>query len=795
VSHAYRSAAALCCVLLVAVSAGCSHRLQKVLLPESRPEVRLIRERLAAPTKDSYAWLARWAASGMPVDHYLYAIDPTAVDAVDSRWVSTTETQQVLTFPSQKADGVRGRPHVFAIRAVSRDGAVSDPAWFPFAQSNIPPTVLITQPIPNTAFTPNLLPDPIFRWTGVDPDGQSRQTPVLYKFRVFGQNNPDFPGITDFISFALTYPDSLMVLYAPGFAGWDSLPGDSTSTQFHNLNPGTTYLFAITAFDEVGDYDPFFQNGRNMLKFGVVYPGSAGPILTMFNQFFNYTYPTGAYLNDAAHTVPVEMAAGQPLTVNWFAEAGAGGEIRWYRWVLAPVDLFDETPRSDEATDLHHWSARSLTTTSAALPAISPPPGRRFTENLYIEVEDSNGLRSLGIVEIIVQPPIFQGELLFVNDTRMRPDFRSGAPGTLDPPSGPWPTAAELDTFLFARGGFPWQTYPPGTLSTPGIFNGYAFDTLGTRGYPGGVPPVSALSGYRHVVWYTDETGATFTQPPGETASPITALRMMSSPGGANVLATYVLQGGKLWLSGGGAAYATLIAWNKTNTSPLDYDSREPNPELRPGRFMYDFAHWQEGIQMLPAVNARKFGTTSFGVGTNRPGRGWPPNPPLPTPPTPPDYSLLPANLDPKNIATDPAPPLRQPDTNWLRGTYNAEYIYRSTFIREDYNDDPNVIEEYSTLDTLYILRGGTALVNSPVMTYYHGRECPPTVFSGFNFWYWRRTQCIQLVDWVLQSVWGLPRDPGTPRTPGAAPVSAVGIPAAGTVAARPAVSRGGARQ
>ena len=33
-------------------------------------------------------------------------------------------------------------------------------------------------------------------------------------------------------------------------------------------------------------------------------------------------------------------------------------------------------------------------------------------------------------------------------------------------------------------------------------------------------------------------------------------------------------------------------------------------------------------------------------------------------------------------------------------------------------------------------------------------------VFSGFRVWYFRRNQCIQLVDFVLQDIWGLPRWP-----------------------------------
>ena len=75
----------------------------------------------------------------------------------------------------------------------------------------------------------------------------------------------------------------------------------------------------------------------------------------------------------------------------------------------------------------------------------------------------------------------------------------------MDPPAGPWPTAAELDTFLFARGGVPWRSYPAGTLSPPGIFSGYEFDTIGTRGISAdGVVPLSLLGQYRHIVWYTD---------------------------------------------------------------------------------------------------------------------------------------------------------------------------------------------------------------------------------------------------------------------------------------------------
>jgi hypothetical protein len=107
---------------------------------------------------------------------------------------------------------------------------------------------------------------------------------------------------------------------------------------------------------------------------------------------------------------------------------------------------------------------------------------------------------------------------------------------------------------------------------------------------------------------------------------------------------------------------------------------------------------------------------------------------------------------------------------DWFRTDYRAEYITQLTYVREDYDDDPDIVNEFSTLDTLYLTQGHVAPLNSPVMTYYHGRENQPLVFSGFNLWYWRRSQCIQLVDWVLQQVWGLAHDPSAPRDARAVP-------------------------
>src|SRR6185312_8024159 len=108
------------------------------------------------------------------------------------------------------------------------------------------------------------------------------------------------------------------------------------------------------------------------------------------------------------------------------------------------------------------------------------------------------------------------------------------------------------------------------------------------------------------------------------------------------VLSTYITQGGKVWVCGGGAAYATLVSWNKPNTTAFDYSARDG--ELVPGRFMYDFAHWREGITTGAGTSfwATKFGGPLSNFGYGNPGwqgpRPWPGSPGRNWPGTP-DYS------------------------------------------------------------------------------------------------------------------------------------------------------------
>ena len=66
--------------------------------------------------------------------------------------------------------------------------------------------------------------------------------------------------------------------------------------------------------------------------------------------------------------------------------------------------------------------------------------------------------------------------------------------------------------------------------------------------------------------------------------------------------------------------------------------------------------------------------------------------------------------------------------------------------------------------DTLYEAPYGGGLpspsdnAHNVVMSYYHGPAVPQgMVFSGFNFWFWKRTECKALIDFVLQRMWSIP--------------------------------------
>jgi hypothetical protein len=376
---------------------------------------------------------------------------------------------------------------------------------------------------------------------------------------------------------------------------------------------------------------------------------------------------------------------------------------------------------------------------------------------------------------------VFTKDLLIVNDTRFQPDqiLSASRSDTLRPPFGVWPTRAELDTFLFAVGGVRWRMTPAGRLSPPGIFKGYRYDTLGTRyGQENPTVPLGLLSQYRHVVWMTDQRAVGWEGSPTSNVQPITTLLYMSRPNRQNTLATWVSQGGKLWALGGGFGHATNAPWNNLNNDVNQtrcYRFDGTRPDLTPGRFMYDLAHWRSEFRVFGPVFVRfaRYDQPDPTVGLPRPPVYWKggkfTNPEV-------DYTVLPTVLQPRDPATDPIWPFRSlgdfyvGNQAYSSNGINLEFLSLEHYMLEQVpapsptNPDSSV--ERSTLDSLYLAYGSSypGQMNqssagqgvNTVMTYYHGRENAPLVFSGTSLWDFRQQNCQALVDFVLGRLWGL---------------------------------------
>ncbi|MBI5708770.1 MAG: hypothetical protein HZC42_00445 [Candidatus Eisenbacteria bacterium] len=743
-----RAALTAALAALALIVPACS-RNRKIVLPvveNQRPVVRLTQAPASTSLPYFYAYEVFWTAFDPDghVDRYLYALDPPTGANAETAWVSTSENRKTLLLRSGDPDtlGTKSNPggfHVFVLKAMDDRGLASAPVAQAFFSYTVAPTVEFIQPKANHLLQPMVPPSTSFTWTGTDPDGQSTKRPVKYKYRLFSEDNQDFTFLV-----MLLRPDSLRRYYAPGFAGWDSVSGDTVTVRVSNMIPYKKYVMAVVSFDEAGAYSPVFNYDGNLLYFLCQYTGRQGPQMTVWNEYFSYTYATGGYNPDPTTWVRVEVPFGQRIPFWWTATAQSGANLKSFRWAMDIERLDDETRRTNEATDVTHWSLASASTRSGTVgPFAGASPESLEQHFFYIEAEDDNGLKSLAVIQMKVIRPSFARELLFVDDTRFAPDqsIRS-RPDSVLAPGGLWPSAAELDTFLFARGGVRWRYYLPVTqLSPPGIFNGYSFDTLGTRGLPGGLVPLAKLAGYRHVVWYCDPA-QTFTEAPTYNRYPMPTLRWISQPGQANTLAIYMKLGGKTWLMGGGIAYNSLLPFNVTSNDVGGTVFSSSAGELAPGRMMYSGPHWESEITLGQPRQAER--NTVF--------RPWPGAP---------DYSVLPALLLERTTGTDPVPPERGAGT-FYQTSYRGEFLSKANQVVEDVDPDPDIYQEGAALDTIYYALGGSVPEGEPIMTYYHGSEVGPVVFSGFPLWYFQRAQAIQVADFVLQGIWGLPRAPVT---------------------------------
>src|SRR5262249_48840960 len=144
-------------------------------------------------------------------------------------------------------------------------------------------------------------------------------------------------------------------------------------------------------------------------------------------------------------------------------------------------DITDQTPRADDS-QTYRWSGWAATEQTALLGPFSGSAKHYF----YVEARDNSGALSLVQIEISVIQRT--GSFLVIDDFDGPPDMDYGPASTYSfQPYGNFPTEAVLDTLFYAVGGKPYQHRPAGTLSVPGVFAGFDYDTLDyrTRTAPG----------------------------------------------------------------------------------------------------------------------------------------------------------------------------------------------------------------------------------------------------------------------------------------------------------------------
>ena len=746
--------------LTFALLAGCEKKLTLAPHENERPVVSFSRAPSRAGDLYTYTYEMRWTGFDPDgeVQSFRYAVDPpvptSAVPEPDTVWVPTTAFGGTFEFhaavPQPTTPGTLALAadyHVFVIEAIDNRGLASLPVMVAFNSSTIVPVARILTPPPSSRFRQYLPPSFTITWDGSDLDGVASKKPIYYRTKLISGSTPITPTLMS------TYPDTLIHYYQPrGWASWDSLGPDVNSLTLTELPPLQDFVFVIIAFDEAGAYTPYASGDVNALSFRALYASVGGPVITVFNDFFSYTYSTGVYApNDPKTWINLEVPAKVAFNFGWFAKAQEGTSIRSYRWVLDSENLNDDTPRTNEQTDTSHWSVPASTSTSAVL----GPYATAGEHRLYIEATDGNNLKSLAVVHFTVVAGTFEKSLAICDDTRFTLDRRSvGSTTCIDRPLGRFPTAAELDTFLYARGGFPIKCYPSGSVSRPGLFRGYDYDTLNMRpGRTDLTPSLAQLGRYRHLVWLVNPGAVVKNNPGSDLVDGMTTMTFMNSSGHLNALAAYIRMGGEVWLAGGGAMGASIATTRPTI--------------LQPGRFIYDLAGWRSEIRTGSGVFTIRRSLGRFeGTGA---------------------YLQFPDALAPKSItAGDSLPAWRTNAGDYYVSTYDLETLDLPNRVTERVSPTDSTL--ISTVDTLFAVTGGTLPPNSTIMTVYHGSKTPRVIATGFDLWSYNRARLIQVIDGVLQGLWGMARSGPPPMATPSRRVRAA-TPTAGTRATR-AVAR-----
>lgn len=735
-----RSKILIACLL---ATSGCGKAQVTLPVTNLRPEVSLS----AAPSPGddvSYSVRLRWTGLDQDgqIEYFMYTVNPPA--GGDTSWTHISAYEITLTFPATTPPGLLPPPgqnviardqQTFVLKAVDNEGASSMPVFRSFTARTVVPFTIIQVPRPSPVPAATLASVRV-RWEGHDSDGPGDR-PVRYYYRLVPAHEIH-PGPPEEISAGLVQ-QFFEAGVIEGYAGWDSVGSDTTEVEYEGLEVGRTYFFAVSAIDEAGARESRFLMSSNVSQFRPT-TNTLGPRITVFNSFFQHTMTGGISLSPS-RIVPVEVPAGAGIAFNWSALAGQGSFITGYRWSLdlEGQDITNETQRTDDS-DVRHWSAWSLNETSTLIGPFAGSPDSVETHFLYIEARDNLGFVSLFTLAIRVIVPAFDRPLLLVDDMY----------GGLSGRAGPYPTEAEQDTFYCAIGGFPDRL--AGGTSRPGAFAGFELDTLDYRTYTvysRGVVPLSVLSRYRVVAWYSDfnssSGGSDFS------LLPTTCLRLMNVENQQNTLAIYLAQGGKALLFGEGATRAIASGFSSRFTRATPNAPYTTQDVLRPGCFLYDFVHLRSELNTAGTVSVqftRPFqlrgaipylpefaGTASqtdrtqdprIGTGSTRTALTWTGLPRL----TLTNYRGAPSNPEDRSI-----------NLTW--------YISRPL-------QEPELAGQAPVLDTLYLCQArdfdlsGFGSDGRPNGIHYYGPGHGEVVWLGFPLHYFELDQVRQLVRTAL---------------------------------------------
>lgn len=746
------------------VLAGCAKTGSPVRIPNEPPRIGVTYAPIQGDTT-YYSVRIHWVGSDTDgqVVRYDYAEDP--VPGQDTAWVRTARSEVTIFWrspdPTMPLPNL-GSPilsrgyHTFAIRAIDNNGARSALATRSFTSRTIAPSTQIERPRPTRQQPASTTPSVTISWRGDDPDGEARQTPVRYAWKVVPayEIQPDNPeGITD-----ARVQDYFGQFADDRFADWGSLSGDTTSVVLDGLTPQTRYYFAVVAFDEAGAFEPRFHMDYNVLQFRPTLD-KLGPSITVWNEYFFRTQRIGGISVAPSRFFDLEVPADAAITLNWIGAPPAGAVLTGYRWCLdiANGDILDETPRQDD-DDFAHWSAWSLNETSCTIGPFAGSVDSLVLHNWYLEARDNLGFITLFPMRIRIVEPRFDRGLLVVDDLF----------GTASPRPfrflGPYPMEAEQDSFHFARGGFPDSMQiqgggDPGAMSEPGIFSDFEGDIFDFASSPLRTVPLSLLSRYRVVAWYTDMTSAGRKGEKFRVLLPGTALRQINSVSELNTLAVYLRQGrggrGNLWLFGDGvtAAIANGFYTRVSEREPrVPYTAGDqPTDVLRPGNFLYDFVHLRSDVGIGNSdLSAFTRGERLVGAIPHLPQFACPPGTSCP-PDRSCDHRIGPSAVRTAVLWND----LPRLTLAGCRGA-DADPMLRN-FAKVAYVDQPL---HQPDLDTLYLYQaltcdpaGRNRPDGKPTALHYHGDEHGAVVWMGFPLYVFEREQGRQVVRSTLRNL------------------------------------------